>query len=323
MGGRLMSDFSINLKEDKAVWDAFAATSPQRSIFVYSRFLDALGTDYDLVTCYGKGKIVAGAAIVYSAAGLPITGAFSFTQYQGILLTGDVQKAGHSRIAHEFKVMEYFVERLADNFKKFSLCHSWRLQDLRPFQWYGYHEPEKGQFKVTLRYTGLLDLRQFGGFDEYVSSVRTVRRQEYKKSSQTLRFQLSEDAEILDKLHAKTFERQNLERGPQDSFLVQSLCNHAIAGGFGKMGVAYLGDIPVSAVLFIYDDRTAYYLFGANDPEYRNTSAGAFLLMQLIKDAFENGFEEVDFVGVNSPNRGDFKISFNADLKSYFLTSLG
>jgi lipid II:glycine glycyltransferase (peptidoglycan interpeptide bridge formation enzyme) len=88
------------------------------------------------------------------------------------------------------------------------------------------------------------------------------------------------------------------------------------------MGVAYLGDIPVSAVLFIYDDRTAYYLFGANDPEYRNTSAGTFLLMQLIKDAFANGLDEVDFVGVNSPNRGDYKISFNADLEPYFVTSL-
>ena len=28
---------------------------------------------------------------------------------------------------------------------------------------------------------------------------------------------------------------------------------------------------------------------------------------------------EVDFCGANSPNRGDYKISFNAELKTYFI----
>ena len=37
----------------------------------------------------------------------------------------------------------------------------------------------------------------------------------------------------------------------------------------------------------------------------------------MIRDAFECSFSEVDFVGVNSPNRGDFKISFNPELKPY------
>jgi len=28
--------------------------------------------------------------------------------------------------------------------------------------------------------------------------------------------------------------------------------------------------------------------------------------------------EEIDFCGVNSPQRGDFKISFNAEIKPYY-----
>lgn len=318
-----MTDFFVNFKEEKLIWDAFALTSPQRCIFVYSKFLDSLLVKYDLVTCYEKGKIVAGAVLIYSEAGVPIVGTFPFTQFQGVLLADSSQKAMHSQVTHEFKVVEYFIQQLAEHYKKFSFCHSWRLRDLRSFQWHNYHDPEKGQFKIDLRYTGILDLKQFDNFEEYLSSVRTVRRQEFKKSLQSLRFQFSEDATLLDVLHAKTFERQNIERSDQDSILVQSICKHAIAGGYGKMCVAFLNDVPVSAVLFVYDDRAAYYLFGANDPMYRNTSAGAFLLMQMIKDAFDQCLEEVDFVGVNSPNRGDFKISFNADLKPYFVTSFG
>ncbi len=315
-----MSDWKINYKEDKRVWDAFISTSPQRSVFVYSNFLDSLQVHYDLVTCYEKGKVVAGAVLIYTNVGEPIGGMFPFTQYQGVLLADNTQKAAHSQLSYEFKIVEYFIGQLTEHYKKSCFCQSWRFRDLRPFLWLNYHEPDKGQFKIDLRYTGILNLQKFKNFEDYLSSVRSVRRQEFKKSSQVLKFQFSDDDSLLDALHAKTFERQNLERDSQDSSLVRSICKHSIAGGYGKMSVALLDDVPVSAVLFLYDDRTAYYMFGANDPMYRNTGAGAFLLMQMIKDAFDIGVQEVDFVGVNSPNRGDFKISFNADVVPYFIT---
>jgi hypothetical protein len=317
-----VSDFYINFKEDKQVWDVFASSSPQRSIFVYSKFLDSLSANYDLVTCYEKDKIVAGVMVIYSEMGKPVISTFPFTQYQGMLLADNTQKATHSQITHEFKVVAYFIKQLTDRYRNFSLSHSWRLRDLRPFQWHNYHEPEKGQFKIDLRYTGILDLHQLESFEAYLSSVRTVRKQEFKKSSQILKLQFSEDETLLDVLHAKTFERQNIERSDKDSMLVQSICKNAIAGGYGKLAVAYLDDIPVSAILFLYDDRTAYYLFGANDPAYRNANAGAFLLIQMIKDAIENGLKEIDFVGANSPQRADFKISFNAEFKPYAICLL-
>jgi hypothetical protein len=44
-------------------------------------------------------------------------------------------------------------------------------------------------------------------------------------------------------------------------------------------------------------------------------------MLNLIRDAMEKGLKYVDFCGVNSPNRGDYKISFNAELKPYFVTN--
>jgi hypothetical protein len=316
-----MSVWEINFKESKQAWDAFVLTSPQRSIFVYTKFLDSLNADYDLVTCYEKGQIVAGAVLIYSAAGEPIARPYPFTQFQGVLLTGSAGQSAHSQITHEFKVVEYFISQLTEHYKKCCLCQTWRLSDLRPFLWHNYHEPDKGLFKLDLRYTGVLDLEKYDNFDAYLSSIRSCRRQEFKKASQMLKLDFSSDEGMLDSLHAMTFERQSIERGNQDSVLVRSICKHAIAGSYGKMSVALLDERPVSAVLFLYDDRTAYYLFGANDPAYRNTGAGSFLLLQMIKGAFEQGMKEIDFVGVNSPSRGDYKISLNAELKNYFITS--
>ncbi len=318
-----MSGWKVNFKEDRQVWDAFVSTSPQRSVFVYSRFLDSLLANYDLVTCYDKDKIVAGAVVIYADPGNPIDTPFPFTQYQGILLADNSSQAAHSQITHEFKTVEYFVAQLTGYYKKYCFCQSWRLRDLRPFQWHNYHEPDKGTFNIDLRYTGILDINGYHNFDGYVSSVRTVRRQEFKKSSQLLKLKMSGDEGILDDLHAKTFARQNIDRTDRESVLVKSILKHAIAGNYGEMGCAMLDDVPVSAVLFLYDDRTAYYLFGANDPSHRKTFAGTFLLMHMIKDAFEKGIQEIDFVGVNSPNRGDFKISLNAELRPYFITSVG
>ena len=313
-----MDALRINYKEDKQVWDAFASTSPQRSIFVYCKFLDSLQVNYDLVTCYAKGQIVAGTVLIYSDVGEPIDGAFPFTQYQGILLADNTSKVTHSQITHELKIVEYFIKQLTDRYNKCCFCNSWRFRDLRPFQWHNYHERVNGQFRVNLNYTGVLDLSDYKNFEDYLSSVRSVRRQEFKKSSQTLKLQFSDNAPFLDALHAKTFKRQTLERSDSDSKLLQSICMNAVADGFGKMSVATLDDVPVSAVLFLYDDRTAYYLFGANDPDHRKTYAGTFLLMHMIKDAIEMKISEIDFVGVNSPNRSDYKISFNCNLKPYY-----
>jgi hypothetical protein len=317
-----MKDLEINFKEDLQVWDAFVSTSPQRSIFVYSKFLDSLLVNYVLVTCYKKNKIVAGAVIVYSEAGEPINGTFPFTQYQGILLADNSGNEMHSQVTQEFKITEYFISVLTEKFKIFSLSHSWRLRDLRPFQWYNYHEPDKGMFKLDLRYAGILDVNKYRDFDSYVASIRKVKRQEFKKSSQLLSLKMSNDVDILDDLHAKTFARQNLERTDYTSRLVKSIVRHAIDGNYGEMSCAMLNDEPVSSVFFLYDDRTAYYIFGVNDPLHRKTFSGTFVLMNMIKNAFDKGVQEIDFVGLNSPNRSDFKISLGAELRPHFITSI-
>lgn len=317
-----MTGWEVNFKEDKQVWDSFVSASPQRSIFVYSKFLDSLSVTYDLVTCYDKDNVVAGAVIIYADSGDPISTTHPFTQYQGILLADNAGLLTHSQITREFRIVEHFIGRLVERYKRCCLCQSWRYRDMRPFQWYNYHSPMDGKFNVVLRYTGILDLQAYSDFDDYLASVRTLRRRQLKKSSNLLKLRMVEDEVLLDELHAKTFERQGIERTPSDSLLVRSISRQSFDGKYGKMACATLNDVPVSAILFLYDDRTAYYLFGANDPAYRNTFAGTFLMMQMIKDAFERGIREVDFVGVNSPNRGDFKISFNADIKPYFISSL-
>lgn len=313
-----MCEFSLKFQEDKAVWDDFLSRSPQRSIFLNSKFLDSLEIYYDLVTCYSKDKIVAGVSILHSNSGEAFQAPFHFTQYQGLLLSENTHKNNHSGITQNFRITEYFIKSLAERYKNFNLCNSWRLNDLRAFQWFNYHETTKNKFKIDLRYTGLLDLTKFTDFEYYLKTIRAVRRQEFNKSSELI-FEFSDDISALDILHQKTFDRQNIKRNITDSKLLKSITKASLINGYGKLGIVYLNKNPISASLFLYDDRTAYYLFGANDPEYRRTGSGTFLMINMIKDAMQKDILEVDFCGANSPNRGDYKISFNAELKNYFI----
>lgn len=312
----------INFNEDEEIWDKFVEASPQGNIFVYSKFLDSLNKKYNLVTCYDNNKIIAGAVILFSENGEPLDSVHPFTQYQGILLSDNSHLKIHSKISSEFKVLEFFIQELVRYYKKFCFCQSWKLDDMRPFQWHNYHEPEKGLFNINLRYTAILDLSSYDSFEEYLTFIRTVRRQEFKKSNANLNLKEIRDENILNYLHEKTFQRQGVTRNNEEISLVKSITKVAIDNGYGKLLCSYQNDIPTSSILFLYDKSTAYYLFAANDPEYRNTFSGNFVLLNLIKDAFERKVNEIDFVGANSPKRADYKISYNAVLKPYFITSL-
>jgi hypothetical protein len=318
----MSSNWVIVEREIKQDWDAFIACSPQRSIFVQTRFLDALQTDYQLVTCREGGDIVAGAVIMLDAQGKAYESVFPLTQYQGIMLADAPGLSTHSRLSREFKRLEYFVAELATRYAPFCICQSWRLQDLRALQWHNYHEPESQHFQLDLRYSGVLTRSAYQNAQSYLASVRSVRRQEFNKASRNLQFVLATDEDVLVELYLRTFARQQIDVPAQELALVRSILRHSIAAGFGQMACAMQDGVPVSCVLFLYDDRTAYYLFGANDPEYRRSFGGTFLLINMLHDAFARGMQEVDLVGVNSPSRGDFKLSLNADLRPYFISTL-
>ena len=127
------------------------------------------------------------------------------------------------------------------------------------------------------------------------------------------------NVEILDALHNLTFERQGLERSDGEKFLAVNFSKIAIEKGFGRLMICNTreGD-PVSASVFLLDKIRWYYLIGATNPEYRKYGVGSFTLFHQLKKCFEDGLNEVDFIGINSPQRGYFKTSFNAEPKIYF-----
>lgn len=310
-------NYLINFEEDKKNWDQFVKCSPQRSIFVTSKFLDSLEHNYQLVSLSKKGRILIGAVILLDNEQNPTKQILPFTQYQGILFSNNNKDLYYKNLSFNHKILEYFLSILSTEFKNINLCNSWRLTDLRAFQWFNYGSIDSRKFKIELLYTGILQLSEYENFEHYLKNIRSVRRQEFKKSQKNLKLIKSFDVEALVSLYKLTFKRQGLKVKEEELALISTITTQAIKQNFGRMYLAYFEKVLISAVFFLFDDRTAFYLIGASDPAYRNYYGSTFLLLNVIKEQFDESPNEIDFVGTNSPNRGDYKLSFNCRLTQF------
>ena len=70
--------------------------------------------------------------------------------------------------------------------------------------------------------------------------------------------------------------------------------------------------------IYLLDNKRAYYLFGANDPEMRSSHTGTAVLWSAFHILAARGYEEMDLEGINSPHRGWFKLSFGGDIRPYY-----
>lgn len=308
---------------DKSRWDDFVKDSSQGSIFCRTAFLDALGVDYDTWVLEDKGQAHLGTVILRKGKEI-LPAPHEFTMYQGPMFSKYVNTQPlHTRTTLILKLTEEFITSLSQRYSSLSFCLHYSHPDLRGIQWFNYHEPQKGQFRFQLQYTGLLDLKQFDDLEGYLPNIRTTRRYEYRKALRDgMMVESSDDIDTLLHLHHLTYERTGLEQTEEIAQTIRKITRTALDEKFGEILMCRnpSGEI-VSATLFLFDERCAYYLIGANHPAQRNAYGGTLLLIENIFLAKHRGLQWLDTVGINSPFRGDFKTSFNAAPAPYFVVS--
>jgi hypothetical protein len=308
----------INFNENLLNWDKFIKNSDQSNIFVTSKFLKSLGVNFNIVTCYDNNVIVAGLPIILDENNKPICNNQPFTQYIGICLSKDLCRNNlnyNEKITKEYKVINFLIDELIKKYGNFFISLSYKFKDLRPFQWFNFGS--KPNFQIDIRYTGIIQTNKYKSFDDYLGFVRKVRKQELKKSNIEVEIINSQDVDVLDNLHNLTFERQGIKRSKSDSLLLKSIAKSSIEENYGKIYFGNHDNKTISSILILSDENTDYYLISANHPEYRKLNANGLLLFNAIENTFKKGFDCFDFVGLNSPNRSDYKISFNCDIFQY------
>ncbi|MEO8449703.1 MAG: GNAT family N-acetyltransferase, partial [Gemmatimonadota bacterium] len=308
-----MTGIDLQRGLEREPWARFVEQSPQSTVFCHPAFLDALPVRWEVRHVERAGVPVAAAVVLRGTRGEVLSAPHPFTMYQGILLARSITEGPAHRSVPA--VLQAITELLAglEPEGRISLCLHPSFPDLRPFSWFHYHTAALGRFALDLRYTGLVPLGEPGGFDAVLAGVRSVRRQEYRKAKERFETAPSDDLDLLDDLHARTFARQGIERPAEEAALLRAIVSAALKSGLGEMIVARDGSGQVaSAAVFLSDHRTTYYLVAANAPEHRNAGTSTLLLLEGARRGCERGLQALDVVGMNSPGRGDFKASFGA-----------
>jgi len=303
---------------DNNEWNKFVLTSPQNNLFCRTDFLDEMHQNYDVYFVVKGELILLGVLIIIDSAGTPVKNPL---MYQGILFSKYIELlSSHKKNKISLDSIQFLLIELESIYGTISLSLHPSLVDLRGFQWHNYHNKKGLKPNLKLNYTGILDLAKIESFDQLLMNARTVRRQEYKKCViNGFTVEESLDVDILNSLHAKTFERQGINRSDYEVFLATELAKESLSKGFGRLLVSKdKQSIPASASLFLFDDKTGYYLIGANDPNYRKDGSGTYVMFEQFRHCIEQGLHYVDFGGINSPSRGDYKTSFNANPRPYY-----
>jgi hypothetical protein len=292
-------------------WDEFQKNSIHSSVYMTSNFLNCLSIELKKVFYILDGKTVASAVIN--------TNPYYMFPYQGVSIC-EFQDSLNSQITKSFKVLSDFLNLLSIKYKKLIFSLSYNLSDLRPFQWINYNEDLKGRFKINLNYTAIISSKEYCSFNEYLYKIRTVRRQEWNKCKKNNFFiESSNKEELFIDIYSSMFANKSISLDNDHINRVKNILSDAIKNNYGDLTFCYDENGNVhSTNLILYYKTNAYYQFGATYPEYRSSGATSFLLLENIRKFFEKGYSNFDMVGINSPNRGDFKLSFNALPIPYF-----
>jgi hypothetical protein len=320
-----MSGLTLTKCDDDDLWDDFVKHSPQYNIFCQTKFLKASGANYELWWVFDNNMPCLGGILIKGDNGQPMHVPFPFSQYQGLLFSNkySMMQQVHQQVNESFRLIDFLLAELEQLYSCISFCLHPNIEDVRSFSWFNYHEPEYGKFNIGVRYTGIIDLTHECDFEDYLKSIRKSKRYEYRKACrENLFVESSTDVDLLEKLYKQTFERQNISVDTLALKRLRNIVESALDEKYGELTVCRneQGE-ALSAALFLYDDNCCYYLIGANNPNYRQTGSGVFIVLENIRVFQSKGYNYIDVCGLNSPSRGGFKSSLNARPRPYYVTT--
>jgi len=295
-------------------WDSFVDKSLEGTVFCKSYYLKSYEKPVKYLLCEKGDRPYGGFSFVESEEGIKL---MPFHVYSGIIFSDMPEMKTYKKNEIKFSVTECFADYLFSKYKEVSIINHWNIVDIRAFDWFNYHEREKGYYQASIRYTSQLDIYNPSETINY----RKSRRQMLKKSEKyALNTEVSSDVEQLNLLHEKTFSRQNINRSETEESALRNICENLIKNDSGCILITYIDGKPATAAFWGYDKYRAYYIFGATDPEFRDNETGT----KNLYDSFiflnkELGIKDIDFVGINSPQRGGFKLSFGGSIVPYYI----
>ena len=310
-------------------WDKFVDQSKEGTIFHKTIFLNSMHINF-IIYYIMKGKDpVAGISLSIDPLNKIKATLQDCLVYNGIIFFNmDNSLSNVSKIhSQQFAITEFVVKELTNKYEALEFQMSPGIKDIRPFLWLNYHSNDTNQkFKVDVRYTSKLNIDKINDTD--ILKDNKCFRQFSNSRRQEIRYGLKNKVKVFESNKLKKFfslYNETMKDRFEPDYLEKLLktIKYVIKGMQQErvLRVYYAensnGDI-VSSAVFCWDSKRAYYLFGANKIARDERYIGSIILWEAFKELRKLDIQEIDLEGVNSPNRGWFKLSFGGDLSPYY-----
>ncbi len=309
---------------DWNLWDKNVNESEEGTIFHLKQFLDFSKVNY---RCWfvKKGLEIIGGVSVQENDNGDKSILDDLIIHNGIWFKPSFNQKKVNIEGRNFKITEKVINMLSQKYKGFQLSLSPQFNDLRPFIWFNYEKTDEERVKLSIRYTSYMDiseLRYKFPIEKYeiyknLKSLRQrnlkegIRKGAYIKKSNNFDY-------LLDNLRS-TLGISKIKFSKKRKKIYSLMCNLQSSGKGQLYSLHSSCDMILYNIFLGWDEKRAYYLYGAgeknNKENYRSTCAFWFAFTDL---ASKKNINEFDWEGVNSPNRGWFKLSFGSKILPYY-----
>lgn len=202
-------------------------------------------------------------------------------------------------------IVNYFKDEEVANYIRFVLPPQWK--DTQVFQW--------NQWNVKPNYTYQINLEL--SIDELYNNLSSEKRKSIRKSEKDgIIIKQEKNYDIVKTLVLKTFSRQKKKI---NTIYLEKILNNWANENNSFAYVAYLNNQPIATAFCVYDNSSAYYLFGGYDFENVHHGAGVTCMWQSILKSKELGLKVFDFEGSMLPNVEKYFRDFGGELVPYFV----
>lgn len=305
-------------------WEKLIINSPQCNIYLSSNFLNNLNRKIKYFLIYKSNEPVAGISLLIDN-NEQFTELDDLVVYNGIFFIDRTKKRSTGTRAEQFEITEFAIKELNKLYNTIVMTLHPKINDIRPFLWYNYNS-KNNKFFINIKYTSYLEFdKKNDNIDFLLPRMSSIRRQQIRYGAESRsRVIESNDIEKFIIYYSKLLDGTGNALDDNSKLRLKNLIKNLL---LSKQAIMFeCQDIKKNTTymtIFSNFNYKSIYLFGA--PNYPNQRAfdGTFTLWESFRILF-NKYKilEIDLEGVNSPNRGKYKLSFGGKLQSYFQVTL-
>ena len=322
------NDLNLIKVSSKQDWDQFIDNSEFGTIFSTTTYLDACDVSYDLYFIHLNGNTKAGLCLIRGASNKNVI-SDDLIIYSGLIFNTFNKDNIADIVNQKFLISEFVSKQLPKIYNEIDMTFSPEYVDPRAFQFYGYGKNIK-QYNLLVKFTSHVDTSSMIESNDVLETetffnIRPTKRRDIKKAlSEGYNVSFSSDPSIFLDFYEQNLKNQKALISKEYLSRLNNLINNLVRNKMAVIiNISDKNNTNLYSVIYCWDRRKAYYLFGSgtlvNQKHWQGIAANWEAFQYVAKS---HKIKLIDLEGINSPERGKFKLSLGGKIIPYYNISL-